>query len=144
MKGVVGDIVESNPDKNSLAIGSYEAACCADICTAYVFGMTEKESRGTIYQAIYQDDCLVIFCSVKSKNIISQWLDIFQLLVNEIVDGPTNQTSRHQHQQGRESNRKELFLGEMLKEIIIETSPFLDMQMAWENKILAFGIYCKP
>jgi hypothetical protein len=86
-KGVVEEILDEDEDKNGLAVGSYEAVFCTDICATYIVEMVAKELKNAIYRGIYRDDGLIIFCGHLSKQAIARWLAGFQLMVNELVNG---------------------------------------------------------
>eukprot|EP00957_Ditylum_brightwellii_P141554 10784152-Ditylum_brightwellii.AAC.1 len=56
-----GDDNEINEDDNGLAIGSFEAAFCTDLCATYIFEMQERCFFHIKFKGIYRDDGLVIF-----------------------------------------------------------------------------------
>eukprot|EP00957_Ditylum_brightwellii_P055383 4197509-Ditylum_brightwellii.AAC.1 len=49
---------EIDEDDNGLAIGSFEAAFCADLCATYIFEMQERCFCHTKFKGIYRDDGL--------------------------------------------------------------------------------------
>eukprot|EP00957_Ditylum_brightwellii_P073552 5589118-Ditylum_brightwellii.AAC.1 len=53
-----GDRNEINKDNNSLAIGSFKAAFCADLCATYIFKMREQCFHHTKFKGIYRDNGL--------------------------------------------------------------------------------------
>eukprot|EP00957_Ditylum_brightwellii_P003468 262534-Ditylum_brightwellii.AAC.1 len=58
-KGAAGrDRNEINKDNNGLAIGSFKAALCADLCATYIFKMREQCFRHMKFKGIYRDDGL--------------------------------------------------------------------------------------
>eukprot|EP00957_Ditylum_brightwellii_P078838 5994987-Ditylum_brightwellii.AAC.1 len=61
-KRVVGnDMVETNENDNSLAIGAFEVAFCADTGATYVYEMCENIIGKMKYAGTYQVDGLMIF-----------------------------------------------------------------------------------
>eukprot|EP00957_Ditylum_brightwellii_P184611 14059740-Ditylum_brightwellii.AAC.1 len=53
-----GDGYEIDKDDNGLAIGSFKAAFCADMCATYIFKMREQCSHHTKFKGIYRDNGL--------------------------------------------------------------------------------------
>eukprot|EP00957_Ditylum_brightwellii_P020144 1519194-Ditylum_brightwellii.AAC.1 len=49
-----GNRNEIDEDNNGLAIGSFEAAFCADLCATYIFKMQEQCFCHTIFKGIYR------------------------------------------------------------------------------------------
>eukprot|EP00957_Ditylum_brightwellii_P046080 3496034-Ditylum_brightwellii.AAC.1 len=82
-----GDGNEINKDNNSLAIGSFEAAFCMELCATYIFEMQERCLHHKKFKGIYRDNDLVIFLGEITQTDLAEWLKGFQRKVDNLVEG---------------------------------------------------------
>jgi hypothetical protein len=69
-----------------LTIGGYESAWLADLVISYIFENTKQHFTDTIYNGCYRDDELGIFTGNRNLSDMADWLNKFQLSVNELLD----------------------------------------------------------
>eukprot|EP00957_Ditylum_brightwellii_P155323 11823877-Ditylum_brightwellii.AAC.1 len=137
-KGAVGgDGNVINKDDNGLAICSFEAAFCADLCATYIF----KMGNG-----------LVISLGKLTQTDLAKWLKEFQHKVDNLIEGNFFNFTAEIWAQDEEVEEEETAINDQIEKKLLEkvkviqdhTFPFLDMQMEWKDKMLTFSVYAKP
>eukprot|EP00957_Ditylum_brightwellii_P052720 3996623-Ditylum_brightwellii.AAC.1 len=142
---------ETDEDDNGLAIGSFEAAFCVDLCATYIFEMKERCFHHTKFKGIYQDEGLVIFLGKLTQLDSAKWLKKFQNKVDVLGRGDFFNFTTEIWTLGKEEEEEEVITNQIeqkwldrVKIVSNHAFPFLGMQMEWKDAMLTFSVYAKP
>jgi hypothetical protein len=78
--------VDSDPDRHGLTIGGFKSAFLANLEATYIFDkLNMLLTQHVRFIGTYQDDKIIIFWSQRTTRWLTQWLNIFQRKVDDLL-----------------------------------------------------------
>jgi hypothetical protein len=145
---------DSDPDRRGLTIGGFKSAFLADLEATYIFDkLNMLLTRHVQFIGTYRDDEIIIFRGRRTTWWLTQWLNIFQWKVDDLLCTKDIQFTMEIWSPGEDSGPLEHTktsvpgIGEFHTVTVNGNSyfPYLDIQLSWNKKDeLNFKVHRKP